>query len=148
MSKFKDALMRGKESRHEQQQDAKQVVDGDATTADFKVLARTWLKNVVVTSLEAAKAEVAGEITIEIDTAPLHVTGATPSVQFQIYRAGSSSGNQAAPKTFTVTVQVDGGVSVSAPGMVAKDAGDIANRSNERFTNVVAELIEDAAKNS
>jgi hypothetical protein len=32
--------------------------------------------------------------------------------------------------------------------MVAKDAGDIANTSDERFTNLLAELIEDAAKNT
>jgi hypothetical protein len=146
MSKFKDALVRGKEARRQQKQEAsEEVADGDATPADFNVLARTWLKNVVVASLETAKADVAGELIIDIDTAPLRVAGAAPSVQFRIYRAGSSSGR--APRTFTVAVQVDGGVSVSAPGMVAKDAGDIADLSNGHFTNVVAELIEDAAKN-
>ncbi|BCH23544.1 hypothetical protein [Mesorhizobium sp. L-8-3] len=145
MSKFKDALERGKQARREQKQEASEAVaDGDAAPADFNVLARTWLNNVVVASLESAKADVAGEVTIDIDTAPLRIQGAVPSVQFQIYWAGSSR----PPRTFTVAVQVDGGVSVSAPGMVAKDAGGIANSSNEHFTNLVADLIEDAAKNS
>jgi hypothetical protein len=49
-------------------------------------------------------------------------------------------------RTFTVSVQTDGGVSVSAPGMVAKDVGNIAQSSDERFRNLVAELIEEAAK--
>jgi hypothetical protein len=62
MSKFKDALERGKEARREQkQQSSEEVADGDAATVDFNVLARSWLKNVIVASLESAKADVAGE---------------------------------------------------------------------------------------
>ena len=49
-------------------------------------------------------------------------------------------------RTFTVRVQLEGGVSVAAAGMVAKDVGNIGERSDERFRAVVAELIEDAAK--
>jgi hypothetical protein len=153
MSKFKDALERGKEARRDQGKDARrdQGKDGrkekagkGAATADFSTAAKAWLNDVVVASLEAAKADVAGEITVDIDTARLQTTAPTPSVQFHIYRKQGPERNAA--KTFTVSVQLDGGVSVSALGIVAKDVGNIGDRSNERFRNLLAELIEDAAK--
>jgi hypothetical protein len=149
MSKFKDALERGKEARREQEQQlGDDEHDRDAAAADFSVQAREWLKNVVVASLEVAKAEVAGEVTIHVDTKPLEVKRATPSVRFQIYKAHGSRETQEVPRTYTVSVQVDGGVSVSAPGIVAKDAGDLGNKSGDRFTTLVAELIEEAAKDT
>ena len=86
----------------------------------------------------------AGEVIVDMDTAHLQTTAPTPSVQFQIYRKPGPDKN--ATKTFTVSVQMDGGVSVSALGIVAKDVGNIGDRSDERFRNLVAELIEDAAK--
>lgn len=147
MSKFKDALERGKEARREQKQQVGDEEPGrEAAAADFSVRARDWLNEVVVASLEVAKAEVVGEVTVDIDTTPLHVKGATPSVRFQIYKAGGL--REVAPRTYKVSVQIDGGVSVSAPGIVAKDAGDIGTKSAERFTTLVAELIEEAAKDT
>ena len=144
MSKFKEALQRGKKARRDQGKDArKEKVESDAGMADFSTKASAWLNDVVVASLEAAKADVAGEVTVDIDTAQLQTTAPTPSVQFQIYR---KQGPENATKTFTVSVQLDGGVSVSALGIVAKDVGNIGDGSDERFRNLVAELIEDAAK--
>jgi hypothetical protein len=145
MSKFKEALERGKKARRDQGKDArKEKVDRDAPRADFSTEARAWLNDVVVASLEAAKADVAAEVIIDMDTAPLQTKGPTPSIQFKIYRKQEPEKN--VTKTFTVSVQLDGGVSVSAPGIVAKDVGTIGERSDERFRNLVAELIEDAAK--
>jgi len=147
MSKFKDALERGKKARRvQEQQPRKKGAERDEAATDFKVRARTWLKNIIVRTLEAAKAEVAGEVTINIDTALLDTDRTTPTVRFQIYRMPKSGEKQLAPRTFTVTVDVEGGVLVSAPGMVARDAGVIVDKSAERFTTLVAELIEDAAK--
>jgi hypothetical protein len=51
-----------------------------------------------------------------------------------------------AKRTFTVNVQLSGEVSVSSPGMVAENVGNIGDRSGERFRNLLAKLIEDAAK--
>ena len=145
MSKFKEALERGKEARRDQGKDArKEKIKSDAAGADFSTEAKAWLNEVVVASLEAAKADVAGEVIVDMDTAHLQTTAPTPSVQFQIYKKSGPDGNTA--KTFTVSVQMDGGVSVSALGIVAKDVGNIGDRSDERFRNLVAELIEDAAK--
>jgi hypothetical protein len=152
MSKFKEALERGKEARRDQGKEARrdQGKDGrkekagKGAAADFSTEARAWLNDVVVASLEAAKADVAAEVTIDMDTALLRTTAPTPSVQFQIYRKQGSEKN--VTKTFTVSVQLDGGVSVSALGIVAKDVGNIGDRSDERFRNLVADLIEDAAK--
>ena len=149
MSKFKNALERGKGARGKQgQQTRKEKAGRDAAAEDFKVRAKAWLKNIAIASLQAAKTDVAGEMTIDIDTAALDADTTTPSVRFQIYRTPKAGEKQVAPKTFTVAVQVDGGVSVSAPGIVAKDAGVIADESAERFTTLLAELIEDAAKDT
>ncbi|TIM70652.1 MAG: hypothetical protein E5Y58_14325 [Mesorhizobium sp.] len=49
-------------------------------------------------------------------------------------------------RTFTVNVQLSGQVSVSSPGMVAREVGNIGDRADERFSSLLAELIEDAAK--
>ncbi|CAN7324537.1 hypothetical protein [Mesorhizobium sp. LjNodule214] len=111
---------------------------------DFGAQARAWLNDVVVASLEAAKADVAGEISVDIDTAPRLDQASTPSIRFKIYR--KQGPQKKIRRTFTVSVQVSGGVSVSARGIVAKDVGNIGDRSDERFRNLVAELIEDAAK--
>ncbi|MEI9412652.1 hypothetical protein [Mesorhizobium salmacidum] len=141
MPKFKEALDRGKQARREQEEKAEQ----DAPMADFGAQARIWLNDVVVASLEAAKAEVAGEVTVDINTAQRRqVSASTPSIRFQIYRKGGLE--KKVRRTFTVSVHVSGEVSVSAPGIVAKDVGNIGDRSDERFRNLVAELIEDAAK--
>jgi hypothetical protein len=145
VSKFTEALERGKEARRDQGKDArKEKVERDAAVADFTTEAKAWLNDVVVASLEAAKADVAGEVSVYMDTAPLQTKAPTPSVRFQIYRRQGPEKKVA--RTFTVSVQLDGGVSVSAPGIVAKDVGNIGDKSDERFRNLVAELIEDAAK--
>jgi hypothetical protein len=146
MPKFKDALERGKEARHQQEEHARnERAERGAPMADFGAQARAWLNDVVVASLEAAKTDVAGELTVDIDTAPRRqVKASTPSIRFRIYRKRGLE--KKVRRTFTVSVQVSGGVSVSAPGIVAKDGGNIGDRSGERFRNLVAELIEDAAK--
>jgi lipoprotein-anchoring transpeptidase ErfK/SrfK len=145
MSRFKEALERGKEARRRQVEHARNAkTERDAPMADFDAQAKAWLNDVVVASLEAAKADVAGEVTIDIDTGPhRRVKASTPSIRFQIYR---KRGEKTVRRTFTVSVQVSGEVSVSAPGIVAKEVGNIGDRSDERFRNLVAELIEDAAK--
>jgi hypothetical protein len=85
MSKFKEALERGKRARRAQGKDArKEKVKSEAAVADFSRKARAWLNDVVVASLEAAKADVSGELTVDMDTAQLQTTAPTPSVQFQI----------------------------------------------------------------
>ncbi|MER8395989.1 hypothetical protein NKH10_29790 [Mesorhizobium sp. M1340] len=38
--------------------------------ADFSEQAKAWLNDVVIASLEAAKADVAGKVAVDIDTAP------------------------------------------------------------------------------
>ncbi|MDG4897761.1 hypothetical protein P9272_29920 [Mesorhizobium sp. WSM4976] len=139
MAKFKEALERGKKAHSQQGEDA------NVPMADFGTEARTWLNDVVVASLEAAKADVAGEMAIDIDTAPRRqVKALTPSVRFQIYRKPGLK--KAARRTFTVNVQLSGEVSVSSPGMVAEDVGNIGDRSDERFRSFVAKLIEEVAK--
>ncbi|MEI9419639.1 hypothetical protein O7A70_00365 [Mesorhizobium sp. Cs1299R1N1] len=141
MSKFKDALERGKEAHHRQ----KERADVVAPTADFGAEARVWLNDVVLTSLEAAKDEVARDVTIQIDTKPhRQVKALAPSVRFQIYTAGGLG--KGARRTFTISVPISGEVSVSAPGMVAEAVGNIGERSGERFRNWLAKLIEDTAK--
>lgn len=81
MNRFKEALERGKTAPREQEE------DGNASMADFGTQARAWLNDVVVASLEAAKAEVAGEMTIDIDTAPRRRGRVLmPSVRFRLYR--------------------------------------------------------------
>lgn len=146
MPKFKEALERGKEARRQQEQYPRdEKAEHEAPLVDFSAQARTWLNDVVVASLEAAKADVAGEIAVDIDTAPRRkVKASMPSIRFQVYRKRGSE--KQTRRTFTVSVQLSGGVSVSAPGIVAKDVGNITDRSGERFRNLVAELIEDAAK--
>ncbi|WP_192182939.1 hypothetical protein [Mesorhizobium amorphae] len=146
MPKFKEALERGKEARRQQEEYPRdEKAEHGPPLADFGAQARTWLNDVVVASLEAAKADVAGEITVDIDSASRRqVKASAPSIRFQIYRK-RGPGKQIR-RTFTVSVQLSGGVSVSAPGIVAKDVGNIGDRSDERFRNLVAELIEDAAK--
>jgi hypothetical protein len=146
MSKFKEALERGKEARRRQLEHARnEKTERDAPVADFDAQARAWLNDVVVASLEAAKADVAGEVTVDMDTAPRRrVKASIPSIRFQIYRKRGLE--KKVRRTFTVSVQVSGEVSVSARGMVAKEVGNIGDRSDERFGNFVAELIEDAAK--
>ncbi|PBB94756.1 hypothetical protein [Mesorhizobium sp. WSM3862] len=139
MAKFKEALERGKKAPRQQKEDA------NATVPDFGTQARAWLDDVVVASLVAAKAEVSGEMTIDIDTAPRGRDKAlTPSVRFRIYRKPEVKNT--AGRLFTVNVHVSGEVSVSSPGMVAEDVGNIGNRSGERFRNLVVKLIEDAAR--
>ena len=55
MSKFKDALDRGKEARREQEGKVRdEKAEGDV--ADFGAQARAWLNDVVVASLQTAKA--------------------------------------------------------------------------------------------
>ncbi|MDX8442851.1 hypothetical protein [Mesorhizobium australafricanum] len=139
MAKFKEALERGKKAHRQQGEDA------NAPMADFGTQARAWLNDVVVAALEAAKAEVAGEMTIDVDTAShRRVKELTPSLRFQIY--GKPGLKKSARRAFTVNVQLSGEVSVSSPGMVTEDVGNIGDRSAERFRNLVAKLIEDAAK--
>ncbi|MER8975277.1 hypothetical protein [Mesorhizobium sp. M0800] len=146
MPRFKEALERGKEARRRQEEHTRdEKGDQGAPMADFGAQARAWLNDVVVASLEAAKADVAGEVTVDIDTAPRrHVKASTPSIRFQIYTKRGLE--KKVRRTFTVSVQLSGGCQVSAPGIVAKDVGNIGDRSDERFRNLVAELIEDAAK--
>ncbi|WP_027168521.1 hypothetical protein [Mesorhizobium sp. WSM3224] len=141
MSKFKDALERGKKAQRQHEVRAEE----DAPLADFGAQAKAWLDEVVVAVLKAAKGEVAEDVTIEIDTAPdSQVKVVAPSVRFQVYPKGRDENS--AVRTFTVTVPVSGEVSVSAPGMVAEDVGNIGERSDERFRNFLAKLIEEAAK--
>lgn len=145
MSRFKEALERGKEARRRQMVHARnEKTERDAPMADFDAQARAWLDDVVVASLEAAKADVAGEVTVDIDTAPRRVKSSIPSIRFQIYRKRGLE--KKVRRTFTVSVQVSGEVSVSARGIVAKEVGNIGDRSDERFRNLVAKLIEDVAK--
>jgi hypothetical protein len=146
MSRFKEALERGKEARRQEVEHARnEKTDQDAPMADFDAQAKAWLNDVVVASLEAAKADVAGEVTVDIDTAPRRrVKASTPSIRFQIYRKRGSE--KTVKRTFTVSVQLSGEVSVSARGIVAKEVGNIGDTSDERFCNLVAKLIEDAAK--
>jgi hypothetical protein len=67
MSKFKEALERGKEDRRQQEEHARnEKAERDAPMADFGAQARAWLNDVVVASLEAAKADVAGEVTSDL----------------------------------------------------------------------------------
>lgn len=80
MNRFKEALERGKTAPREQEE------DGNASMADFGTQAR--LNDVVVASLEAARAEVAGEMTIDIDTAPRRRGRVLmPSVRFRLYES-------------------------------------------------------------
>jgi hypothetical protein len=145
MSKFKEALDRGTEARRERaNQGLVEGAESNAVMADFGAQARAWLNDVVVASLKVAKAEVVGEMTIGIDARPSRAWTLAPSVRFQLYRKRGLG--KKVKRTFTVRVQTDGGVAVSAPGMVAKDVGNIGRRSDERFRTVVAELIEEAAK--
>jgi hypothetical protein len=146
MSKFKEALERGKEARRQHVERGRdEKTERDAPVADFDAQARAWLNDVVVASLEAAKADVAGEVTVDIDTPPRRrVKSSIPSVRFQIYRKRGS--DKRVRRTFTASVQLGGEVSVSARGIVAKEVGNIGDRSDTRFRNLVAELIEDAAK--
>jgi len=149
MSKFKDALERAKKARRDRgRQTGTEKRERDQRAEDFKVRAKAWLENIAIASLEAAKNDVADELTINIDAAALDADSITPSIRFQIYRTPKAGNKQLTPRTFTVAVQVDGAVSVSAPGIVAKDAGVIADESPERFTTLLAELIEDAARES
>jgi hypothetical protein len=141
MSKFKEALERGNEASLEEEK-----ADRGVDITDFSAQARIWLNDVVVASLEAANAEVAGEMTINIDTGPPRVRASAPSIRFQIHRKRGLG--KKVRRTFTVSVQVGGEVAVSAPGMVAKNVGNIWERSDERFRNALAELIEDAAKST
>lgn len=143
MSKFKDALDRGKEARREQEGKVRdEKAEGDV--ADFGAQARAWLSDVVVASLQTAKADVAGEVTVDIDTAPpRQAKASTPSIRFQIYRKREE---EVVRRTFTVNVQLSGEVSVSSPGIVAREVGNIGEKADERFSTLLAELIEDAAK--
>jgi hypothetical protein len=145
MSRFKEALERGKQARRQVEHARNANTERDATMADFDAQARAWLNDVVLASLEAAKADVAGEVTVDIDAAPhRRVKASMPSIRFQIYRKRESE--KTVRRTFTVSVQLGGEVSVSARGIVAKEVGNIGDRSDERFCNFIAELIEDAAK--
>lgn len=143
MSKFKDALDRGKEARREQ----KGKVGNEKTEAvDFGAQARAWLNDVVVASLETARADVASDVAVEMDTAPRRQAKAsTPSIRFRIHRKRGTE-KEVVGRTFTVNVQLSGQVSVSSPGMVAREVGNIGDRADERFSSLLAELIEDAAK--
>ncbi|MDW6023529.1 hypothetical protein SAZ10_17400 [Mesorhizobium sp. BAC0120] len=148
MSKFKDAVERAKREagRGRDQQTRRDKAGRDASAKEFNVRAKAWLENIAIASLQAAKADVADEVTIDIDTAAVRAESMTPSIQFRLYRTPKGDEKHLASKTYTVAVQVDGGVSVCAPGIVSKDAGVIADESAERFTTLLAELIADAAK--
>lgn len=139
MSKFRDAVDRGKQARREQKGKV-----GKAEGVDFGAQARAWLDDVVVASLETARSDVAGEVAVEIDTAP-QAKASTPSIRFRIYRKRGTEKEEVG-RTFTVNVQLSGQVSVSSPGMVAREVGNIGDRTDERFSTLLAELIEDAAK--
>ena len=142
MPKFKEALERGKKARR--QEDDSNVEAERPAMPDFIEQAKSWLNDVAIASLEAAKADVAAEVTVDIDTAPRrHVKTSTPSIRFQIYREGDS---EKAARNFTVKVEVSGAVLVYSPGIVAKDVGTIGDRSDLRFRTLIAELIEEAAK--
>ncbi|MGX9118166.1 hypothetical protein ACWTU6_16040 [Mesorhizobium sp. BHbsci] len=144
MSKFKEALERGKEAREQERKVRNKKAE--AGVVDFGAQARAWLNHVVVASLEAAKAEVAGEVTVEMDTAPRRQAKAsTPSIRFKVYSKQGVEKEEVG-RTFTVNVQLSGQVSVSSPGMVAREVGNIGDRTDERFSTLLAELIEDAAK--
>jgi hypothetical protein len=144
MSKFKEALERGKEAREQEGKVRDEKAEGGVV--DFGAQARAWLNEVVVASLQAAKADVTGEVAVDIDTAPRRQTKAsTPSIRFQVYRKRGIE-KEVTRRTFTVNVQLSGEVSVSSPGMVAREVGNIGDRSDERFSTLLAELIEDAAK--
>ncbi|CDX20560.1 conserved hypothetical protein [Mesorhizobium plurifarium] len=139
MANFKEAVERGKKAPRQQEEDA------DAPIADFGKQAKAWLDDVVVTSLEAAKAQVAGEMNIDIDAAPQDQDQPlAPSVRFRLFLRPELE--KPAKRTFTVNVQLSGEVSVSSPGMVAENVGNIGDRSGARFRNLLAKLIEDAAK--
>ncbi|MEI9404130.1 hypothetical protein [Mesorhizobium argentiipisi] len=140
MSKFKEAVERGKRVRRQQEAGAGEA----ALVMDFGAQAKAWLDEVLVPALEAARAEVAGEVNIDMETTPRPQTKAiAPSVRFKIYPKGRQ---QKTPiRTFTVSVPVSGEVSVSAPGMVAEDVGNIWERSDERFRNFLARQLEAAA---
>ncbi|TPI57392.1 MULTISPECIES: hypothetical protein [unclassified Mesorhizobium] len=141
MSKFKEALERGKKARRRQDESA----DGHTPKVDFGAQARAWLTEVVVASLEAAKADVAGEVTIDIEPIPRPEDSAiAPSVEFRIYGSGAVEKNHA--RAFKVSVSISGEASVSAPGMVAEDIGSIGDKSDQRFRQLLARLIEDAAR--
>ncbi|PBB20570.1 hypothetical protein [Mesorhizobium sp. WSM4313] len=143
MSKFKEALERGKKA-HDQQE---QTGDGNTPKVDFGVQARAWLTDVVVASLEAAKADVAAEVTIDIESMPRRdVNAIAPSVKFRIYANGGVEKNHT--RAFRVSVSISGEVSVSAPGMVAEDIGHIGDKSDQRFRHLLAKLIEDVAKSA
>src|SRR2546423_5747858 len=104
MSKFKEALERGKEAHRQQDRhDGNERAEGDASLPDFVAQARAWLNEVVVRSLEAAKADVAGEVAVDIDTAPGRHVKTTPSIRFQIYRKRELG--KVARRTFTVNVE-------------------------------------------
>jgi hypothetical protein len=116
MSRFKEALERGIEARRRRVEHARnRKTERDASMADFDAQARVWLNEVVVASLDAAKADVAGEVTVDIDTAPhRRVKASTPSIRFQIYRKRGSE--KKVRRTFTVSVQVSGEVSALRAG--------------------------------
>ncbi|RUU96439.1 hypothetical protein EOB36_29900 [Mesorhizobium sp. M6A.T.Cr.TU.017.01.1.1] len=146
MSKFKEALERGKEARREQEG---KVGNEKAEGVDFGAQARAWLNDVVVASLQAAQADVTGEVTVDIDTAPgRQAKASTPSIRFQVYRKRGIEGEEVVRRTFTVDVHLSGEVSVSSPGIVAREVGNIGDRTDERFSSLLAELIEDAAKDT
>ncbi|WP_434724948.1 hypothetical protein [Mesorhizobium sp. RIZ17] len=143
MSKFTEALERGKQADGRQSAPAKEQV----APVDFGAQARAWLNDVAVAALEAAKAEVAEDVTVDVDTEPLRQDEAlAPTVRFQIYR--NAEVQAPAGRTFTISVAVSGEVSVSAPGVVAESVGNIADMSDERFRSFIAKQIEAAAKGS
>jgi len=143
MSKFKNALERGKAVRRKREQLAgKEKAKRNSPAADFNVQAKAWLNDIALASLNAAKAEVASEVGIDIEVASLQAEGTIPSLKFQIYRTPPRD-KDVTPRTFTVAIDVSGAVSVSAPGIVAKDAGAIADKAAGRFTTLLAGLIED-----
>lgn len=138
MANFKEAVERGKKAPRQQE-------DANAPIADFGKQAKAWLDDIVVTSLEAAKAEVAGEMNIDIDAGPQDQDQVlAPSVRFRLFPKPELE--KPAKRTFMVNVQLSGEVSVSSPGMVAENVGNIGDRSGERFRSLLAKLIEDAAK--
>jgi hypothetical protein len=144
MSKFKEALERGKEAR--EQEGKVRNEKAEKGVVDFAAQARAWLNDVVVASLQAAKADVTGEVTVDMDTAPRRQAKAsTPSIRFKVYSKRGME-KEVVGRTFTVNVQLSGQVSVSSPGIVAREVGNIGDRTDERFSDLLAELIEDAAK--
>jgi len=158
MSDFKKAVDRGRQAAEEaSQQAAKERADRKDAEARYRGQARNWLIEVVLSNLEQAKTDVAGDVTIDIDTSELDAPGEdnpnpyTPSVGFRIYRTPRSRELMDMlfkPTTFNVSINRDDGTvwANGGPQLASKSVGNIADKSGERFREWVIALIEDAVK--